>query len=402
VEKNTYRWLLGIFIFALVLRLGWSSLAPALDPYLIGDPFQGDGIGYAALGWNLKNGDGFSWDAITPTSYRMPGYPALLALIFAAGGLNLAAVRVIQSIIGALTIFPVFWVALQLGGTRVGLLAATGVALYPLMVYLTGWIYSETLLIFLLWLGVCLLVKGLQQNLIWLGAFSGVMFGLTTLVRPEMALFPGFLAVWGILFHWGRPRIRMALIAQLGLIVVVLPWAIRNTVIHHQFVPLTTSGGSNFYAGNNPDAHGGSAWVFPLEGNSEVESDRVLAIRAIQWIRENPVSAFSNEFQKMQKFFSPVSFETTGAPIIPAARILDLIYLGFLSLAGWGAWKTLRGIPGAVMLLLVIWYASVALIFYGGSRVALPVAPAYIIFAAYTISRWIWRAPAPSAIPTLS
>ena len=138
MTQKTRRWLVVIFFLGLTLRLAWAYLAPLYDPYLIDDPLQGDGIGYASLGWNLKNGEGFTWDTVTPTSYRMPGYPAILALVFAVDGLNLVAVRFLQALIGALTVFPVFGVAFLLAGAHVGLLASAGVSLYPLLIYMTG------------------------------------------------------------------------------------------------------------------------------------------------------------------------------------------------------------------------------------------------------------------------
>ncbi len=369
---------------ALAIRIGWALLAPYYDPYLIEDPLEGDGIGYALLGWNLKNGDGFTWDTITPTSYRMPGYPILLSLVFTLDGLNLVAVRLLQALISALTILPVYGVAYFLAGNRVGLFAAAGVALYPLLIYMTGWIYSETLLLLLLWVGVFLLVKGFLQSRLTIGILAGIFFGLAALVRPEIALFPLPVFLWGAFSHWGRPRLWVAGASQIAIVAVLLPWSIRNTIVNHQFVPLTTSSGSNFYAGNNPAAHGGSAWTFPLSGKSEIESDRELAGRAIDWISQHPMAALGNTIQKGVKFFSPLSFETSNIPVSRWVWVVNVIFILFLTMAGWGAWKTWRLIPGAVLFLLVLWYLLMALVFYGGSRVALPVVPALIVFAAYT------------------
>lgn len=375
---------IGILSLAVLLRVAWSLLAPNYDPYLRGNPLQGDAIGYVQLSKNLINGNGYSWDGETPTSYRMPGYPAFLAIIFVFVSENLTTVRMIQSILGVLTIFPVAFIALSLGGNAVGLLTALGLALYPLLIYLTGWVYSETLFIFLLWVGIYFLIKGLEKEKILIGALSGLILGLATLVRSEIIIFPLFVSLFFLVRRLGRKRLILTVVTQVCLVLVVLPWSIRNTIVHQQIIPLTTSSGSNLYAGNNPDSHGGSAWVFPLEGISEFESDRELNRQAMQWIRENPADAMVNYLQKMQKFFSPITFETRNTPITRWASIVDLIYLIFLALAGWGAWKTWRLIPGAILILLVLWYLLMALVFYGGSRVALPITPALITFAAYT------------------
>jgi 4-amino-4-deoxy-L-arabinose transferase-like glycosyltransferase len=395
--KNPWFWLLGILSLALIIRAFWSLLAPSYDPYLRDGPLQGDAVGYVQLARNLINGNGFSWEGKEPTSYRMPGYPGFLAFIFVIVGENLAAVRMIQSILGALTILPVFFIAKSLGGNPVALLSALGVALYPLLIYQTGWVYSETLFIFLLWVGVYLLIIGLEKEKTLVGVLAGLVFGLATIVRPEIAFFPLLICLFVLIYRWGRTRLLIAVAAQVSLALVVLPWSVRNTIINQQFIPLTTSSGSNFYAGNNPDSHGGSAWVYPLEDMSEFESDRELNRRAIQWIRENPTDAFVTFLQKLQKFFSPVTFETRDAPIIGWAWVIDLLFLLFLILAGWGMWKTHRKIPAMVLISLIAWYVLIALIFYGGSRVALPVTPVVIIFAAYSLTAWMKKLP---AIPT--
>jgi hypothetical protein len=46
-----------------------------------------------------------------------------------------------------------------------------------------------------------------------------------------------------------------------------------------------------------------------------------------------------------------------------------------------------------------MWYLVIAIIFYGGSRVALPVAPALITLAAYPMALLLWKRTPPKPLP---
>lgn len=388
-----------LFVVALLLRMGWAFSAPNFDPVLVLDPLHGDAMGYHIMAKNLLQGHGLSWDGHTLTSYRMPGYPAFLAALYAFSDMSdqadlyafsdmsVQAVRLLQAILGALLLIPVYIISRRLAGEMVAVLACFGVALHPLLIYQTGWLYSETLFILLLWFGLLLLVSTLDSGGLRNTIFAGVALGLAALVRPEIAVFPLFILAIGLLLRWSRQILARLFIVQTVLILILLPWTVRNTRLHGAFVPLTTSAGSNFYAGNNPESQGGPAWSFPLEGSSEVESDRTLSRRSMKWITEHPVEAVSLLPKKMLKFFSPIEMETAGNLLGRLSMPINLVYGLFLLLVVWGAAWNVK-VKGAVVLMsVVLWYLITALIFYGGSRVALPAAPSLMILAAWGIKR---------------
>ncbi len=364
-----------------MLRAAWGLSAPSLDPALRRNPLYGDAYGYVLLAENLVKSHVFSWDGRSPTSFRVPGYPIFLAVFYPLGDPFQRIVCLLQAVLGALIIFPVFAIARDLGGKRVAAFAALGTAFHPLLIYMTGWLYSETLYIFLLWVALWLLLKAILETRPGFGAFSGLIFGIATLVRPEIMPFPLFLSVWGWFCDWLKKQWRLVVVVQLITLGVILPWSIRSTILSGGFVLLTTSAGSNFYAGNNPDSLGGSAWEFPLQGVSELESDRDLFQRALDWIRLNPTKAFAALPLKLYRFFSPAAYTMEG-PIAKWEGILYWIYLGFLLMAGWGIWKSWRQVAGVILTGIIGWYMLIALVYYGGTRVALPIAPALVIFAA--------------------
>ena len=407
--RMKYRNILIIMGLALVIRVAWALLAPHLDPLQINNQLPGDASGYDLLATNLLHGFGFTWDGVQPTSYRMPGYPVFLAGAYALFGHNLTAVRLIQAILGALLCLPVYHIARNFGGERTAILASLAIALYPTLIYLGGWVYSETLYILLLWLGLWVLLIAVtrgQSYLSYRGSglslAAGGLWGLATFVRPETLLLPFAMAafVWiakliGVLgeskVEWKiiRRPLSSILLVQIVLVAILAPWAIRNSRVNQAFVPLTTSAGSNLYAGNNPESNGGSAWVMPLPGMSEYASDQRLGRQARQWIRENPLAAAKNESLKFVRFFSPFEFETRGNPFGRLGLFVNAAYALFLVLAAYGAHRSWHQTNGLVclypllLLSLISWYLMTALVFFGGSRVALPVVPSILIFASF-------------------
>jgi hypothetical protein len=115
---------------------------------------------------------------------------------------------------------------------------------------------------------------------------------------------------------------------------------------------------------------------------SEVDSDRELNRRAQEWIRSDPAGFAAIIPKKIIKFFSPVAMETGGSPIGKWEIPVNLAYAVFLIVVVWGAIKNYQNRLGFMLLALTVWYMMIALIFYGGTRVALPIAPGLVILAA--------------------
>ncbi len=383
-----------IFVIAMSLRVLWVCSSPSLDPITKDNPLHGDASGYHLLAQNLIKGCGLSWDCQQPTSYRMPGYPIILAAVFWGFGENLLIIRLLQAIIGALTCLPVYYIGKQLGGWKVASLASLGVAVHPLLIYMTAWIYTETIYIFLLWTGISIILLAMIKQKIMYAIVAGVVWGIGTYLRPELFIFPIFIAIWGIFAHWSLEKYKLLLASQIVLLIIILPWSIRNSINNHQLVILTTSAGSNFYAGNNPQSDGGAAWVKPLEGYSELSSDQELRKRALDWIRSDPQDSINNFFQKVVRFFSPIEFETRTNPFGKWSWVINTIYLLFLILAAWGLIKSWKLVPGVMLIAVITLYLGTALIFFGGSRVALPAVPAIFMFAAFEFIRIVrWDSP---------
>jgi 4-amino-4-deoxy-L-arabinose transferase-like glycosyltransferase len=89
--------------------------------------------------------------------------------------------------------------------------------------------------------------------------FAGLFLGLATLATGRvLSLLPGivcfiYLSCRG--FGWRRGKLISIFI--LGLILIILPWSIRNYICLDKFIPVTSNSGLNFYTGFNENADGG-------------------------------------------------------------------------------------------------------------------------------------------------
>lgn len=92
----------------------------------------------------------------------------------------------------------------------------------------------------------------------WL--IPGLLFGLTAMFRPEYLLVGIAFAVLALVRvgrdrGW-RPGLAGAALLAAGLLLPILPWAIRNQVVLHRTVPISTGGGKALYVGTFMPADG--------------------------------------------------------------------------------------------------------------------------------------------------
>jgi len=263
IKQNRFfeAWGIGLFLLALALRLFFVFyLQPT--PSSGSDPFYYD---QAARG--LIAGEGFHLGQLF--AYIPPFYPSFLAAIYFLFGHSYLPVQIIQALLGALTCIFVYLIGLQLGGKRMGMLAGILMALHPQLARYPSELWTENLFIPLLWATLlCLLRLRLStwpKSLFW-GIAVGLLAGLASLTReiglPLMIiiLFVEYLLRKKSNNHFGLKKLMLTTSIML---LVILPWTIRNYILLHHFVPITIVGGINFYQGNNPRANGNFIWILP-------------------------------------------------------------------------------------------------------------------------------------------
>jgi 4-amino-4-deoxy-L-arabinose transferase-like glycosyltransferase len=401
---------LGIGLFALVLRLLHLQQIRANDPFF--DRPSVDPRVYHEWALRIAGGD---WLGDEPF-FMAPLYAYFLGSLYWLFGPDFLTPRIVHAVLGALTCVLVWRLARELFDHRVALLAGALTAAYSMLIFYEGSLLVENLLVPLTLLVVLAALRALSAPSAGRWALAGAGVGLTAVARPNVLLFAPLLLLW----MFGALRERVALsrrfalagVFAAGVALLVLPVTVRNLVVTGDATLIATSGGSNFYSGNNPDANG--AYLVPrpfprLAADDAREQEALYQQYAEQalgrslrpseasaywvgqglaYIRENPVAWLRLEARKLALFLNATEIWNNRSIELsrPFSWVLRLPLLSFgavapLALLGLAAtardWRRLFPLYAMIAV-----YLASALLFFVLSRYRVPVVPVLIVFAA--------------------
>jgi len=359
---------LGIFALALALRLGWVFQDLPVPPQ--------DTPDYDEIALNLLRGEGFvarqNWFGFEMHSWRAPFYPFFLAAVYGVCGHSHLAVEVVQAAVGSGTAVLLYGLGLRIwpaAALPAGLLAAV----YGPLAASAAEVMSETWFTFWLVLAVFLLSAPGRWGALLGG---GVAIGLAALTRPVgLLLWPAFALV--ALRASPRQGLRRSLWVGLALAATLLPWTVRNYLVHGALVPISTHGGFILARSNSelPDWRQERGWGIGQETfvqyPTEIERDHHWRQQGLAFIAAHPgtyLRLSAERFLRCWYFFEPgYNFWFT--------LILPFFVLGL--------WRC-GGREGFLFLsvLIALSLAAFSLVLYGSVRFRLPLEPFFILFAA--------------------
>ena len=372
------RFVLAVMVIAFALRFAWGI---SLDPHQLYFP---DSRQWNGIALNFLSGHGLIVDE-GAKALRPPVYSLFLSLIyFIFGKENLLAVRIIQALISSCTCFIVYLLAKRIFAVTTARISMAACAVYPFLIYYSGAVLTETLFIFILSL-IMLLLSG--KRFMW----AGIFFGLGILCRSELIVF--FFCVLAGMFIVLRKReaLKRAIVMTAITGAILFPWMLRNYLVFHACVPLTTMGGYTFYEGNSPhNSTGGPGGSLPFpdtRGMSEIEKDRFLRQEAIRAIRENPHRMTGLIWSKFKRLWNIklntdnpayASRLTVLASMISFTPVLILFIIGLVV-----SWKRRRELIYTYFLILHT--TAINLVFVSSLRYRLPLEPFMIIIASHAL-----------------
>jgi len=310
--------------------------------YVVVNPVEhpaDDSRAYYALAKALYTEGSFGGPEFGDSSDWSPGAPLLYAAAFyATGGAREGTARIVEALCGVAAIFVVYFLGRRIGeaGNRrrgpptddasantaaaaVGLFAAAAVAIYPPFIHSTGELMSEPPAILTLPAAVLAFLWASERERPWWSwLFPGLLFGLTAMFRPEFLLVGIAFAVIAVFrptgTGWER-RTATALVMAAAVVIVILPWTIRNQVVLDRTVPISTGGGKALYVGT----------YLPADG----EYQRVKAILAERYLGLD-LEPGSQELDDVNptKLFNEVVAEyrrDEGEPDLPRDSVLGRI-----------------------------------------------------------------------------
>ena len=427
-----------IYIVALILRLIPVLLARGLGIGL-DDMFQ-----YDMLARSLATGNGFRWYAQQdlnqlaafvdfdlssvkeydpvlgiPTSFRAPLYPAFLAIVYFFNGTDFSrffAARLAQAILLGAPLAPLtYWVAKRLfplssftkeesdslsqskGGKkseRAARFAAWIVACYPmLLVYPLG-LGTENPFFILLLISFFFLLALIEKPTAFYFLTAGFFLGLTALTRSVILPFAGLAVLWAWFLLKQK---RGAILIACAFALTILPWIIRNSLLHEKLTGIETSMGYNLYLGYHPQGNG--SFVFGpsldlLTILDDAERDRVGTEKAIAFIKAQPERFiplainrlgffFGLEKRVLMYFYSNNIIGYVPLPLLLTISAILLLPFAFISVSAAFALAYLRWKPENVLLsLLLIGYMLPHVFILSEDRFHLALVPCIAILAA--------------------
>jgi hypothetical protein len=421
-----------------------------------------------------------------PTSQQAPLYPFLLAALYFAFGVEssaaIVAMQLLQCVAGTAVVACVIWLTSSLAPARPGVvwLSGLGAAIYP------PHVYAVTHVQVAIWTALCLtlllaVAAATRWTVPWLQpVVAGLIAGILLLFDPIMLVTLPVVAVW-IAIGMARERrelrdskfdiplftpqsqteeqrpglyqqqlrralstvlaqrekpvpegptppvVRRAAPAVLMLLVallVILPWLVRNYLVHGEVVFIKSTFGYAFWQGNNPASwgtdkvpkasveqlrrdHSGvwrdqerALWEARHEtlyiddvllkpggyaeftGLSEPQRSRLLGARAWKFIVTHPAGYLRLCLQRLRYFL--LFDETNPKAAHWLYRVSTVVWLG-LTLTGpvmlwrqWRTWWPLYAVFAAVMLFHVLTIVS--------ARFRIPVEPLTFCWAAVPVA----------------
>ena len=406
---------IGIFCLALIVRIIYNNTV-AYHYY----PLH-DSAFYQGIAFHVLNEHCFCLEAYVPTVDRAPLWPLIIAGISVIFGPNDYFARIFLSLVGSGTCVLVYFFARDLFSWRIGVVAGVFAAIYPELYIYDGWLYTESLYIFLLF-AICYALYRLQLTpernwRIWI--ICGVLLGLLSLTRPNGIIVIGIFIIWSFIMVWQkffsvRVTIRGVLLSTLIAIVLIAPWTARNYLVSHSFIPVATGDGTVLLGAYNNEVlikstyPGGpkGTWInpnvsrpdvvrpFPLYTCAppcEVAREAAFKDAAIQWIQANiKVMPYLLKLHFIN-MWQPNTYEAD----LPTVRFAQQPSTQFVvhMMKTWPIYLFILATLGLVVTLwrwrellfiyfMIILTVAQNIVYYGSARLRAPIEPMLILLAA--------------------
>jgi len=241
-----------IFIVALILRLSWIFISGS---YVHPEVWEQEEIAT-----NLLNGSGFMCMHLGTVyhSLTQPLYPLFCAVVYFVTGHSYVILELLQAFISAFICIVIFNIASIIFGKYTAIISALLLAFHPGIIIYTAKLHPLIFDILFVSLVVLAFLKIRLNFSLRNRIYAGLVSGLCVLSRSTVSLFLPFAIAW-LIYYGDYPKRKVITGGFLILFMaflVVLPWQIRNYIIHKQFVFIQSTTEETLWLTNNPNASG--------------------------------------------------------------------------------------------------------------------------------------------------
>lgn len=403
--KDEKRWikLSLVFIIAVFSIINIYSVLKYNDYFLLGTigEWDNDDVKYLRSGWTLLEKGILTYhDVDIPSVYIMPGHSFVIAAITGtfgrAGGI--IAFRMFQVLLQALSLILVFLIGRTVFNSLVGIIAVLINAGYISEIFVTGTILTEIEFKFLFLSLVYISIFALKTKKTKYYIAGGVIWGISCLFRPTIALYPVVIFLAWILYKYSFKEIlKFSMLVSIIFIAIMFPWWIRNYRIFDKFIPLTLSTGNPFLQGtyiNNDQTKDYTPYT-PSEDvieTNEIEMETGI-YRLKTYFKKYPLKYiyWYTGGKTWYLWKSPFYWKQVfGVSTIMAVLYHQLILI--MGTAGIILTIKRKCLEGIFIMLVLLYFNLSYLPFYTFSRYSYPMMPFMILFASYAIKELLYSA----------
>lgn len=294
---------LAVLVVALIARLAFVATVPRVIEWP-------DGQEYDQVARSLVEHGSYGLQTLRP-----PGYPTVIAAVYRVFGENLVALRVVEAVLGTITVGLLGLIGSSLFGRSAGLTTAILTALHPVLAFMPSTQYTENTLALVITLALGAAFAAVRSGRLRWWAATGALIGAATLVRPNViVLFPGLaLGLAWMLIRDRRKWFVPLAVSSAVLVLTLAPWIVRNHQVHGRWFFIATGGGRAIWMGNDPWTDC-VTWKHPVPDSlmaaeidrlpDEFARERYLYGKALEFMRQSPGRTVQLYFAKLGNLYS--------------------------------------------------------------------------------------------------
>jgi len=342
----------------------------------------------------LKIGEEIFSGKIIQTPLHMPGY-GIWMFLFNFITQNNYGVIIGDIVISCLTVYVIYLLSYEIFKKKeISIISALIFALYPFSIFYSISALSETLFVFLLLLSILMFYR----NDFFYGS---LLIILSIYIKPTPDIFAPFLILIFSLvikkYSFKKSIFHLCIYYTLY-ILLLSPWWFHNWKKYDGFVRINLSGGYHLYSGNNiKNKTGGGIGGIDVDHNWSDEDIKYKGIEfhnkfkkeAYNFIKENPKEFVNLTMIKFLRFWRiyPYTNEYKGTiyKLISTLSYGIILILSILFI--FNSKKFLRII--SPLLTIIFFTTAIHCITIASIRYRYPIEPILIIFASYTIYKYL-------------
>ena len=292
--------LILICLLALVIRVAFFlALRPWDEATLKQAILVQDAVGYDYLAHRIIDTGSYP----SAETFRTPGYPMLVALMYFLFGGTPAAVLLLQILLDVGVVLLTYRLAREVFDSRtIGHVAAFLYAISLLPPYFSTRLLTEIPFTAVFILGILVFIRALKTLGVWRFALAGLILCVATLIRPAAQLFPVVMAAV-TLCRVREGRTKHAVLCAVALLAVfavtISSWQLRNHRLYGYYA-LSSIEGSNLCTWNVAMTEANARGTTREEALKELVGDsldgithpfeqgKVLNKIALEYIRTHP------------------------------------------------------------------------------------------------------------------